>query len=126
VRSAIMTTFDTRTLAGRHIVFDHMLRDVAPWFSADARYHQFLVDAAGILRRAPSRRRSRRRWHCSPRDAELSAWLAGRLVGSRGEQLYWFVPVRAREQGPTPPRFRQDRQLGAHERAFFGRLSPTR
>lgn len=43
VRSELLQTFDTRTTAGRHIVFDHML----PWVEDG---YVFRVDGKGILR----------------------------------------------------------------------------
>jgi hypothetical protein len=45
VRSELFETFDTRTTAGRHIVFDHML----PWVEDD-RGGRFRVDKHGLLR----------------------------------------------------------------------------
>jgi hypothetical protein len=51
VRAELLAKFDTRTTAGRHIVFDHMLPSVEgrgwPWDRPD-----FIVDRRGILRRA--------------------------------------------------------------------------
>lgn len=54
VRSELFSRFDTRTLAGRHIVHDHMLR----WVAEQARPlsscpPKFVVDRRGILRHAP-------------------------------------------------------------------------
>jgi hypothetical protein len=49
VRRELFERFDTRTTAGRHIVFDHMLG----WVEAEARCHarpRFRVDRRGILR----------------------------------------------------------------------------
>jgi hypothetical protein len=55
VRSELFARFDTRTLAGRHIVFDHML----PWVADHPRQGcgcapKFVVDRHGILRHAPN------------------------------------------------------------------------
>jgi hypothetical protein len=54
VRGELFARFDTRTLAGHHIVFGHML----PWVddgTLDTCFHRrkFVVDRHGILRRAP-------------------------------------------------------------------------
>jgi hypothetical protein len=54
VYSELRATFDTRTTAGRHIVFDHMLPDVwrgDPTVDVVRRERFFVVDAHGILRR---------------------------------------------------------------------------
>jgi hypothetical protein len=55
VRAELFARFDTRTLAGRHIVYGHML----PWVAESPRLGcswppRFLVDRHGILRRAPA------------------------------------------------------------------------
>src|SRR5262245_28848912 len=51
VRARMVATFDTRTLAGRHIVYDHMLQDVVDCFDETHRWRSwFVVDAQGILR----------------------------------------------------------------------------
>ena len=55
VRSELFARFDTRTLAGRHIVHDHMLR----WVAERPHAHpsctpRFVVDRHGILRHAPA------------------------------------------------------------------------
>jgi len=54
VRSELFARFDTRTLSGRHIVFDHML----PWVAQHRQLGcvcdpKFVVDRHGILRHAP-------------------------------------------------------------------------
>jgi hypothetical protein len=51
VRSELLGRVDTRTTAGRHIVFDHVLR----WVEADRHCfgrRRFRIDGRGILRRA--------------------------------------------------------------------------
>lgn len=55
VQSELFSRFDTRTTAGRHVLFDHILRDVGE----GARSHvpsDFHVDPHGILRGKPRRR----------------------------------------------------------------------
>jgi hypothetical protein len=94
VRGELLRRFDTRTTAGRHIVFDHML----PWVKGEDGCwggELFDVDRHGLLRRLPPRRY----WRADvpaplPRpERELAAWLSGRLVGARGDVLFWFVPT---------------------------------
>jgi hypothetical protein len=55
VRSEMFARFDTRTLAGRHIVHDHMLDWVAesPRLGCRCQPPKFVVDRHGILRHAP-------------------------------------------------------------------------
>lgn len=55
VRGELFARFDTRTTAGRHIVFGHML----PWvddgtLNTCLHHRRFVVDRHGILRRAPN------------------------------------------------------------------------
>jgi len=95
VRRELFQLFDTRTTAGRHIVFDHML----PWVQVAANeltYRaRFVVDGRGILRGKP-RIRYRSPWERAPlpcAERRLEAWLAGRRVGARGDVLFWFTPT---------------------------------
>jgi hypothetical protein len=116
VRSDLLARFDTRTTAGRHIVFCHMLLWVeGPYRST--RYG-FAVDRHGILRRT-SRKRLRHRWSeplpCSSR--ELLGWLGGRRVGARGDVLFWFTQT-------TTSAFRQQARLDRAEAARW-RALPT-
>jgi hypothetical protein len=57
VHSELFARFDTRTTAGRHILFDHVLKTIREGYGLGARY-RFFVDARGILRRAKQRRRN--------------------------------------------------------------------
>jgi hypothetical protein len=133
VRASIAATFDTRTLAGRHIVYDHMLKEVVDCFDASMStwpwfFQRFIIDAQGILREADRRRRKPlKRRADAPTQVEVDAWCGGRLVGRRGTKLYWFVRVwsRVKHPGapPQPPRYRQDRELAADDVAFYSRLS---
>lgn len=50
VRSEIARRFDTRTIAGQHIVFDHLLPSVRGSGCDGHSHHRWLVDGAGILR----------------------------------------------------------------------------
>lgn len=106
VRSKISQTFDTRTTAGRHIVYDHMLRQVDESLEVVRRYyssppdddptksysyHDFYVDDDGILRMKTYVRRKGKVEHCNTN--KVANWLNGRVVGFVGDQAYWFVPV---------------------------------
>lgn len=116
VRSEVFTKFDTRTTAGRHITFDHLLKEVVDTESGFDRHgtiadpnipkepikrrywyysvSDYYVDQAGILQAKPNRHA--RRWsRYEPvadqeyKDAE--AWLQNRMVGEVGGKLYWFM-----------------------------------
>lgn len=122
VHSRIMATFDTRTLAGRHIVFDHLLEEVAVHACDERRWHRFFVDDRGLLQKY-DRPRHRRTWTPTRIPDDVARWLAGRRVGRRGEHLFWFVAIRApRPNGDLGP-FRQHRRLTAGEARFFAALS---
>jgi hypothetical protein len=111
VRSELFQRFDTRTTAGRHILFDHLLQEVE-----DTSLHRFswgggfFVNSHGILRYAERKRRERRRWNRWLPEPEytLLGWLAGRRILEHGEQLYWLLPTRAGG-------FRQEHRLSAAE-----------
>src|SRR5688572_18520095 len=53
VRSELFERFDTRTTAGRHVVFDHLLKDVNTGQVDPYRRDDFRVDRHGILRQNP-------------------------------------------------------------------------
>jgi hypothetical protein len=114
VRGELFARFDTRTTAGRHIVFDHLLASVqvealAPRWS---RLIMF-VGRGGILRVVERAPRSPRMWPWT-RPAWLD-WLAGRRIATRGPVRFWLEP--------TPhERFRQSRRLDEDELAFWDAL----
>jgi hypothetical protein len=93
VRGELFARFDTRTTAGRHIVFGHMLGWVDRGEVSFCR-PLFRVNRHGILRRAPEGPRHISSWRREPlpRDpSELERWLDDRLVGTRGDVLFWFT-----------------------------------
>jgi hypothetical protein len=91
VFSDVCARFDTRTVAGRHVVYDHMLR----WIDTDGGsgrawpHTQFVIDAAGFLRRD---RRATRAWQLA--RGEALAWASGRraVLEFRGWWWYRFDP----------------------------------
>jgi hypothetical protein len=116
VRSELFARFDTRTTAGRHILFDHLLQSVNLGQASTYRHYEFSVDRHGILRHHPRLRWRGTRYVPLPEPAvALEEWLAGRRVGAIGTRLYWFVP--------TPHgSFRQHRELGTEDAARFRSL----
>lgn len=107
VRADVANEFDTRTTAGRHIVYDHMLNSVQVGPEPQYRYsstpedpttsyskNAFYVDDEGIL--CKKRYLGRRRYHGdAPRfdTKQIANWLSGRIVGRVGDKFFWFVPV---------------------------------
>ncbi len=103
VRSEVSTTFDTRTTAGRHIVYDHLLNQVStgPDYKYGRRYdpnettsyyrYDFYVDDAGVLRQKEYIRRNVKMPLFDTN--RIAGWLSGRVVGKVGDKLFWFVPT---------------------------------
>ena len=103
VRSELFERFDTRTTPGRHVLFDHLLRDVVVNSDPDSperkRFLRYHVDAGGVLRKDrwdP--------WHGtrpakpkhSPRFSleAVARWLGSRKIGRCGKGFALFVPAR--------------------------------
>jgi hypothetical protein len=119
VRAEIFARFDTRTTAGRHIVFEHILPEVEACGlpTCDSCY-DFAVDRHGILRRRvrPARDRHRLSLEDLPRSrSELEAWLAGRLIGTQGDVAFWFIPT-------ATGAYRQHRRLAEDDLALWRSL----
>lgn len=121
VRSEVFKTFDTRTTAGRHITFDHLLKEVVDTesgfdnhgrmanpdipveHSSKTHYSRwgisdYYVDTDGILRKPLLDRRAWRRsfryqkvYDHDYRAAEQ--WLQNRMVMQEGGKYYWLVPT---------------------------------
>lgn len=120
VRSEIFQKFDTRTTAGRHITFDHLLKEIVdtesgfdnhgmmanpniPVIPADKKHYwygvsDYYVDQDGILQVRPERRQRRFRSQLEAvpteqeyKDAEL--WLQNRMVIKLDGKLYWAAPT---------------------------------
>ena len=135
-RSLLVQRFDARTTAGRHVLFDHLFREIAHEESApDARWSRYWVDVHGRLQR---KERRRHRPHFVPRPP--LEWLGRRKLGRIGSLLAWFVPTRDADRVAviwtgraleyvlptgTLVGFRQARALDARERAFFEALAPA-
>lgn len=121
VRAEVFQKFDTRTTAGRHITFDHLLKEVVdsesgfdnrgniadpsipkvPVHPNSKRYYywsyaDYYVDQQGILQAKEGRHRHRYARYDFVSEQEYkdaSNWLNGRMVGEIGGKLYWFVPT---------------------------------
>jgi hypothetical protein len=106
VRSEVTKEFDSRTTAGRHILYDHLLSSVEEIPNAKyKRYvygldnhtqshfkNDFYVDESGILRQKDYIPYTR---NYTPKfdTKSIANWLSGRVVGKIGNKLFWFVPV---------------------------------
>ena len=132
VRSEIFRRFDVRTLAGRHIVFDHLLAEVAvhaiPQPYVYERYH---VDARGLLRQSTGNRSGRpRTWLTSAETRELRAFAGDRKIRHLGTAYFWlemtfayrWTKGRGLELHPTG-RYRQTHRLTPTELARFIAMS---
>ena len=144
VRSEIFERFDPRTLAGQHIIFDHLLREVTMWHEPILYYQRFgfFVDVHGILRvRDRGRRKPKpepgKQWRS---HAELRAWTAGRRVGGQDNALDWFVVTRrciacsgrqlncccpsieGKQRHEPHDHYRQDRRLTKDDLLFWASL----
>jgi hypothetical protein len=118
VYSDLKRSFDPRTTAGRHLVYDHMLRWIdrgeASWYG----FRELYVDNDGVLRAEPRKPRVRSDWSIVWNDRKRAEiWAAGRKIGERGSCRFWFV--RADRDGLH---YRQDRRLDIDETAFWNRL----
>ena len=86
VFSDLCARFDTRTVAGRHVVHDHMLRwvraenDVRAWPRTE-----LVIDARGILRRDP---RASPEWQRKRRDVQT--WADGRRAVLEFRGWWWY------------------------------------
>jgi hypothetical protein len=96
VHSKLLQSFDTRTTAGRHVIFDHVLRSVDHLHEeANRGYYDFYVDEAGLLRLSERNRWQRKSWRDpnAVKTAELVAWVQGRKVMDYGVSMFWMVPT---------------------------------
>jgi hypothetical protein len=88
VFSELCARFDTRTVAGRHVVHDHMLKavrqhDDAQW-RRSSRY-DLVIDAHGILRKGAGFGRSWKKFR-----AEVFAWASRRVCAKTFHGWWWF------------------------------------
>jgi len=115
VRSEVFQTFDIRTTAGRHITFDHLLKEVVDTESGFDRYgwmadpdidvvstrgayrfygsfHRYYVNQEGVLcdnGDKGSRRRFREPYATVAECEEISKWLDSRIISCKDGKYYW-------------------------------------
>jgi hypothetical protein len=114
VRSEVSKTFDTRTTAGRHIVYDHLMKsvEIGPQVgyhyyravpgddTASYSYNDFYVDVNGLLQ--VKRYVQRKQKAPSANLPQIANWLSGRIVGKVGNKLFWFVPTSGSKKHHSP------------------------
>lgn len=117
VRSNVTKTFDTRTTAGRHIVYDHLLQSVEVTPNVRLSYrripdddnasyykHDFYVNDQGIL---CHRKYIPRKWKGKIPvwdTNQLANWLNGRVVGKVGNKYFWYLPADSSPKHYAPAR----------------------
>ena len=104
-RSELFERFDIRTTPGRHVLFDHLLRDVVVNSDPDSverqRYLRYHVDAGGVLRKdrwdpwhgtRPAKPKRARNFNLET----VARWLGHRKIGRCGPKntFVLFVPAR--------------------------------
>lgn len=126
VEGEVRAVFDTRSVSGRHIVFDHLLpgrwrRPETGWSVAGSRW--FRVDARGFLRvAAPA---WPRRAPAGSVRSTTTAWLGERRIALRsGSTAYWLEPTaRSKDHDAESRRYRQCGELLAHDYQRLGELN---
>jgi hypothetical protein len=140
VEGLIYTTFDLRSLAGRHIVFGHLLPREDRYSSLRGGWRvartrgEFFVDDADLLQFRQFTRRRYARYNPRPlrwEQTEHGRWVGGRLIAKRGRFLYWLEPTTplpertekrwwlVTPQRPQEVPRRQSRALTSVERATY-------
>lgn len=95
VFAEICEKFDGRTLAGRHVLHDHIMQVIDPHAFVERSWYfknSYYVDAHGIFRK-----RAREPYPKFPRIErtladEVQAWLGSRGITAIGKKLFWAVP----------------------------------
>jgi hypothetical protein len=129
VFSDLMARFDPRTVAGRHIVFDHMLREVrGSGHDNSLSFPPFGIDDGGILRALPTWKELRKQPVAPPWTKRRRAvkqdgrwwWIGDRLVGPcarlalcRYHHVY---------RGGVPHHYTRDTRLALLTQTELGRL----
>ncbi|MEM1414780.1 MAG: hypothetical protein AAGH15_07760, partial [Myxococcota bacterium] len=134
VEGEILRTFDTRTLAGRHIVFGHLMPPQWGRFGDGSWVVRgsaggFRVDDQGVLRVEP-RKRYVCRWEPEGPSEDALVFVGDRRIGLHATRRYWLVPTgnpwghRRQHHELSRPESRRFDGLSAADRGFVSvRLS---
>jgi len=125
VRAELHAKFDARTIAGQHVLHDHMLGEVFEgglptrigW--GNRSYADWYVDAQGILRRTRYLGRTSREL---ARDVE--AWRGARRATLRDGAWWWFDRVATGQAPNIVVRYVSARRMTKAERRYLDRLPP--
>lgn len=125
-RAILFRKFDTRTTAGRHIVFSHLLNQVQ---SVGDRHHwrasEYVINAQGILTYKPRRSHYRYQRDLKSYEPDMSKWLNGRRIIQHGKILFWLVPtgtvIKIRDVPFVIDRisFCQDKRFSPEDESYF-------
>jgi hypothetical protein len=119
VREDLFARFDIRTTPGRHILFDHVLREV----EQDRRWSpRFRIDDHGMLRKAPRRQYPRRAWFD---ERPVFEWLGDRRITRAGDRFMWWVPTKRVQRklfGQTDVRWRATGLLDENDERYLSSL----
>lgn len=98
IHSLLISKFDDRTTSGRHILYDHILREVC--VDNFQRYQTYYVDDKGFLQK--KERRAKQRWPrpnawtdpvSIKKKQTILTWMGINKIGIVGDNLYWYVPT---------------------------------
>lgn len=108
VHSDLKAKFDTRTTPGRHVLNDHMLKEVvfAGTPEEESSYRGFVVTPDGVLRLKPEGKRRREpklpQYRFTHRSWDgLKAWLKWRFIEEHDGKLYWIEACSVRFEACT-------------------------
>lgn len=137
VFAEICAKFDGRTLAGRHVLHDHIMQSIDPHAFVERSWYfrnSYFVDAHGIFRK---RQKTRPSWLTRnslipmAKAQEVASWLGSRGVLKLYGKLFWAVPTErvylTHDGGPyyNPTHVQNLRyeipELGEPERVVWGR-----
>ncbi|MBI4098766.1 MAG: hypothetical protein HY437_01895 [Candidatus Magasanikbacteria bacterium] len=138
VHAEVKARFNTRTTAGRHIVYCHLLDSVEYAHEPRAGYSRYQIDEDGVLRDHGPRVKGW--WHRGTQSRvtknETLVFANGRKVVQHGSELYWLVAtenLRTCHEHACSGRtnmshyhtaYRQDARLTEDERKFFSECDP--
>lgn len=94
VFSELVHRFDTRTVAGNHVIRDHLLRSITiqPTDAYRNDRNDYYVDECSILRLQPPKINKKDRLFYPNRYKSIQKWINNRRVMDYGVSLFWMVP----------------------------------
>ncbi|HEY8096157.1 MAG TPA: hypothetical protein VIE65_08685 [Methylobacter sp.] len=145
----IREKFDDRTTAGRHILFDHLLRDIngsgQPTHMYGGRiWCRYFIDKNGCLRKHPERTIQHKR-PGGPSLVSIAHWIGERGIIVNGSKIYWgistnyqiemvvpkygilyYKPIQSNQFNSSPfiheIHFRQDSEFTPNDYSFWEKI----